>query len=79
MWLQSNSLNKVRVITLYHIEIIIQLVFQIWFLCTALYWAGNNIHAWVVLIIFLINLQWIPTPYPLWVKCTITTYEKKYI
>ena len=37
--------NKLRVITLCYIEILIQVVFWIWFLYPALYWEGNNIHA----------------------------------
>ena len=45
MWLKSNNINKQRAITLCYIEILRQVVFQIWFLYTALYWAKNNIHA----------------------------------
>ena len=51
------NLNKVRVITICYIEILFQVVFIIWFLYTALYWAGNNIHSWVDLIQLRINLH----------------------
>ena len=45
MWLQSNNINKVREVTVLYIELILQVVFRIWFLYPALYWAGDNIHA----------------------------------
>ena len=40
-----------------YIEILLQIVFQIWFCILALHWAGNNIHARVNLIQLGINLQ----------------------
>ena len=52
MRLQSKNLNQVRVINLFYIEIILQAVFRIWFLYPGLFWAGNNIHAWVYSIQF---------------------------
>ena len=45
MRLQPKNLNKVRVINLCYIKILLQVVFQIWFLYPALYWLGNNTHA----------------------------------
>ena len=57
MWLQPNNLNKARVITLYYIEILLQVVFIIWFFIPALHWVGNNIRAQVDLIQSGINLQ----------------------
>ena len=30
-----------------YLKILLQIVFRIWFLYPALYWVGNNIHAWV--------------------------------
>ena len=44
---QSNNQNKVRVITIYYIEILLQVVFIIWFLYPTLYWVVNNINDWV--------------------------------
>ena len=61
MLLQSYNQNKVRVITLCYIEILLEVVFRIWFLYPALYWAGNNIHDRVDLIKLGINLHYIPT------------------
>ena len=63
MWLKSNNLNKARLITLCYIEILLQVVFMIWFLYPALYKPGNNIHARVDLIQSGINLQYIPKNY----------------
>ena len=45
MQLKAKNLNKLRLITLCYIEILIQVVFRIWFLYPALYWEVNNIHA----------------------------------
>ena len=39
-----------RAITLFYIEILLQVVFWIWFFYTTMYWARNNIHAHVDLI-----------------------------
>ena len=47
MQLQSKNLNKVRVVTICYIEILLQLVFIIWFLYPALYRERNNIYAQV--------------------------------
>ena len=67
-------------INLFYIEILLQVVFQIWFFYPAMYWAVNNIHALVDLIQLGINLHYIPTPPPLRSKWIITTYKnKKYI
>ena len=44
MWLQSNNINKVREVTVLYIELILQVVFRIWFLYPALYWEVNKIH-----------------------------------
>ena len=57
MKLQSNNLNKVRVINICYIEIILQVVFRIWFCIPDLHWELNNICAWVDLIQLGINLQ----------------------
>ena len=50
-----------RVATLCYIEIILQLVFRIWFCIPALHWLGNNIHSHVNFIQLGINLQYITT------------------
>ena len=63
MQLQSNNLNKVRVLTLCYIEIFLQVVLQIWLCIPALHWAGINICARVDLIQSGINLQYTPTYY----------------
>ena len=54
-----------KVIIIRYIEIIIQVIFRIWFCIPTLHWATNNIHAHVDLIQSGINLQYIPTPLPL--------------
>ena len=45
MQLQSKNINKVRVVTLCYIEILLQIVFRVWFVYLTLHWAVNNIHA----------------------------------
>ena len=50
MWLQSKNLNKVGVITLWYIEVLLEIVLLIWFLYPSLHWSGGNIHARVYLI-----------------------------
>ena len=52
MQFQSNNLNKVRVLTLYYIEILLQVVFRIWFCIPALHCTGNIICARVDFIQF---------------------------
>ena len=77
MWSQKKNLNTLRVITLCHIEILIQVVFLIWFCIPALHWTENNICFRVDLIQSGINLQYNPTPLSLWSMWTITTYKKQ--
>ena len=57
MWLQPKNLNKLRVITIFYIEIILQVLFRVWLFIPALNWAGNNIRAQVDLIQLGIKLQ----------------------
>ena len=61
MRLKSKNLNKVSVITLFYVEIILQVVFRIWFYIPALHWEGNNVCARDDLIKSGINLHSIPT------------------
>ena len=61
MQFQSKNINRVRVITICNIEILLQVVFRIWFCIPALHWAGNNILARVESIQSGINLQQINT------------------
>ena len=62
-------------ITLCYIEILYQLVFQIWFCVPYLHWGGGNFHARGNFVKLGINLQWILTPSPLRGKWIITTYD----
>ena len=66
-----------RVVNILYIEIIIQVVFRIWFFITDLHWEGDNILAWVDFIQLRINLQYILKPSPLQSKWIISTYRKK--
>ena len=61
MRFQLKNINKVRVINLYYIEIILQVVFRICFCIPAPHWAGNNIYARINSIQAGINLQYIPS------------------
>ena len=80
MNLQSNYLNTVRLINLFYIEIILQVVFIIWLYIPALHWAGNNIGAWVDSIQSGINLQYIPNNIYLDICSTYNQLtEEKYV
>ena len=58
-------------------EILLQLVFPIWFYIPVMYWAGNNILARVNSIQSGINLKCIPKTYSLLSKWAIDPHDKK--
>ena len=74
-----------RVITLWYIEILLQVLFRIWFLYPTLYWVEIILmlrliqlnRAQVYSIQYRINLHYITMTSPLRRKCIITTCEKK--
>ena len=65
MQLQKNNSKKVIGVTLFYIEILLQVFFLIWFCITVLHWVENNIPDRVDLIQSVIKLQYNPTPYPI--------------
>ena len=79
MQLQLKNLNKVRLVAwlLYAIfELILQVLFQIWFLYPSVYWAVNNILARFDFVQSGINFKYITTPSLFKVSKKIT-YKKK--